>query len=402
MAMKKSAAAGRAPRKLSSKKPAPRRASASRGIVMLVGTRKGAFVMRSDTSRRIWKLEGPHHFGCVVTHVVADPREPKVWLAAVKTGHLGPTVFRTSDAGKTWKEAKNPPAFPKAPEGEQGRAVDTVFWLTPGGADEPGVWWAGTNPHGLFRSEDGGETWTEVTALSAYLASLDHSKEAFMPTPGGAITHSILVDPRDSAHLYVSMSVGGTFESRDRGATWKPMNKGVAIDYMPGQEFEYGQDPHCVVASPVNPDRLYQQNHCGIYRIDRPSNEWIRIGKNMPKAIGDIGFVIVTHPRDADRVWVIPMDGTTVWPRTSIGGKPAVFGSDNAGRSWKRLDRGLPRANAWHTVYRQGFACDTAKPLGLYFGTSSGQLWASRDEGGSWTKICEDLPAILSVEIAAP
>jgi hypothetical protein len=159
-------------------------------------------------------------------------------------------------------------------------------------------------------------------------------------------------------------------------------------------------DPHCIRMCPSNPDRLYQQNHCGIYRIDRPSNTWQRIGRAMPKRVGDIGFTMVVHPRDDDTAWVLPMDGQTVWPRTSPDGKPAVYVTRNGGRRWQRQDKGLPEAQAWWTVKRQAMCADARDPLGLYFGTTSGELWASRDEGGSWSCIARHLPEIYAVEAA--
>jgi photosystem II stability/assembly factor-like uncharacterized protein len=157
-------------------------------------------------------------------------------------------------------------------------------------------------------------------------------------------------------------------------------------------------DPHCIRLCPSNPDRLYQQNHCGIYRIDRPSNTWVRIGAKMPKKVGDIGFNMAVHPRDADAAWVLPMDGQTVWPRTSPDGRPAVYGTRNGGKTWQRLDAGLPREQAWWTVKRQAMSVDAGAPVGLYFGTTSGELWASRDEGSKWTCIARGLPEIYAVE----
>jgi hypothetical protein len=159
-------------------------------------------------------------------------------------------------------------------------------------------------------------------------------------------------------------------------------------------------DPHCVRMSPSNPDRLYQQNHCGIYRLDRPSKTWTRIGRAMPKAIGDVGFPIVLHPRNDDVAWVLPMDGQTVWPRTSIGGRPSVYGTADGGKSWKRLAKGMPKAQAWWTVKRQAMTADGHDPVGLYFGTTSGEIWASRDEGAKWDCMARHLPEIYAVETA--
>ena len=166
---------------------------------------------------------------------------------------------------------------------------------------------------------------------------------------------------------------------------------------MPNPNPEFGQDTHCLQMHPLAPDRLYQQSHCGIYRLDRPGDEWVRIGRNMPEEIGDIGFPIVLHPRDPERAWVFPMDGTTVWPRTSPGGRPAVYLTRDAGESWERQDRGLPRAQGWMTVKRQGFTADDRDPLGLYFGTTCGELWASVDEGRRWRQLAAHLPEIYSV-----
>ena len=191
--------------------------------------------------------------------------------------------------------------------------------------------------------------------------------------PDGAVMHSILIDPRDPAHMYMGMSLGGFFETTDRGNSWKPLNTGCAADFIPGPEPEFGQDPHCVRMHPLEPDLLYMQNHCGIYRMNRTEGRWVRIGKNMPKNIGDIGFPMVLHPRSAETAWVFPMDGTSVWPRTSPDGKPSVYRTTNGGKIWKRFDSGMPEKQAWWTVKRQAMTADNNDPLGLYFGTTSGE-----------------------------
>ena len=188
------------------------------------------------------------------------------------------------------------------------------------------------------------------------------------------------------------------FESLDKGASWKPLNKGSTVDFLPDPNPEYGHDPHCLRLHPVSPDVLYQQNHCGIYRMERGKGVWERIGRNMPKKVGDIGFPIVLHPRDPSTVWVFPMDGTTVWPRTSPGGKPAAYVTRNSGKTWRRLDVGLPESQGWFTVKRQAMTGDLSDPVGLYFGTTSGEVWASRDEGAKWVCIARHLPQIHAVE----
>jgi photosystem II stability/assembly factor-like uncharacterized protein len=196
------------------------------------------------------------------------------------------------------------------------------------------------------------------------------------------------------------MSSGGVHESNDRGRSWSPIVRGLeVVEGFDPNNLAF-HDPHCVRMCPSEPSRLYQQNHCGIYRRDG-SSDWVRIGKNMPKQVGDIGFPMVVHPRDADTAWVLPMDGQTVWPRTSPGGKPSVYVTRNGGKRWQRLDAGLPGSQAWWTVKRQAMTSDVQNPVGLYFGTTSGELWMSRDEGKRWACIARNLPEIYAVEAAA-
>ncbi len=379
-------------------KPTPR---PSRRIVVLVATRKGAWLFHGDTKRKTWRVDGPHFLGQIINHLVLDPRDGRTLLAAAKTGHLGPTIFRSTDLGRSWKEAAKPPAFAKAPESEKGRVVNHTFWLTPCHATEPKAWYAGTSPQGLFRSDDGGDTWEPFSIVNddpQFRSWMGSEQDG---TPDGPKLHSIIVDPRDPAHLYLAMSGGGVHESFDRGRSFTPLVKGLeVVEGFDATNIAF-HDPHCVQMCPSNPDRLYQQNHCGIYRLDRPSKEWTRIGKRMPKKnVGDIGFPMVVHPRDADTAWVFPMDGTTVWPRTSPEGKPAAYVTKNGGKTWQRLDAGLPRNQAWWTVKRQAMTADAQDPVGLYLGTTSGELWMSPDEGRRWTCIARHLPEIYAVEAA--
>ncbi len=370
------------------------------GVAVLVATRKGAWLYHGDAARRTWRVSGPHFLGHIVNHLVLDPRDGRTLLAAAKTGHLGPTVFRSTDFGRNWKEAAQPPAFNKTQNGEPGRAVDHTFCLQPGLAGEHGVWYAGTSPQGLFRSEDGGVTWQEFSTINddpqirKWMGSVQDG------TPDGPKLHSIIIDPRDAKHLYFGMSGGGVHESTDGGKTWTRLLNGLEVVEGMDPSQPTFHDPHCMRICPSNPDRLYQQNHCGIYRIDRPSDTWVRIGKKMPKRTGDIGFPMVVHPRDTDTAWVFPMDGTSVWPRTSPEGKPAVYATRNGGNTWKRLDSGLPLQQGWWTVKRQAMTADVRDPVGLYFGTTSGELWASRDEGHQWNCIAQHLPEIYAVEAA--
>lgn len=385
-----------------------------RGAVkLLIGTRKGAFRLDGDRERKSWKLRGPWHLGQIVNHFVLDPRDGRTMLMAARPGHLGPSVFRSEDAGKTWVEARRPPAFPSAKAtgresktaksgGAAARSVKHVFWLQPGHADEPGVWYAGTSPPALFRSTDGGDTWKSVKGLNDHPLIDTWCPPGEMGPPDGSTLHSINVDPRDKRRLLIGISAAGVFESTDHGRDWRPLNRGCEMDYFPG-DHEYGHDPHCMALHPLDPDRLWQQNHCGIYRMDRgPDQEdrWVRVGRKMPKQVGDIGFPIVLHPRDPDTVWVFPMDGSSVWPRVSPGGKPAAYVTRDAGKTWKRQDAGFPKEQGWFTVKRQCMAQDSRESIGLYLGTTSGEVWASTNGGGRWKCIARHLPHIYSVEVA--
>ncbi len=372
------------------------RPQVTKRIRLLIATRKGLWTLTSDIARNAWTIAGPLFHGHIVHHAVADSRDPTKLLVAARTGHLGPTVFRSTDGGRTWKEATKPPAFAQG----SGRVVDHTFWLTPGHASEQGSWYAGTSPQGLFRSNDNGATWEGIEGFNSHPRRKAWCGGDEQGPPDGATLHSILVDPRDPKHLYIAMSAGGVFESIDSGADWKPLNKGLRADFLPDPNAEYGHDPHCMRFAGANPDRLYQQNHCGIYRIDRPGDQWIDIGVSMPKSVGYVGFPIVVHPRDPDTVWVFPMDGTTVWPRTSPGGRPAMYRSRDGGRSWKRLDQGLPKSQAWWTVKRQAMTADAREPAGIYFGTTSGEVWGSRDEGRTFRCLARHLPHIYAVECA--
>jgi hypothetical protein len=384
----------------------PRRKPATRALTILVGTRKGAWFLHGDSARRKWRVAGPQFLGHIINHLVMDPRDGRTVLAAESTGHLGPTIRRSTDRGRTWAEAKRPPAFPKVEgggldaNGLPARTVKHTFWLTPGHASEPGTWFAGTSPQAIFRSDDGGDTWRLLPGLHDNPRYREWMGAEQDGTPDGPKLHSILIDPRDPRHMYMGMSGGGVHESRDGGHSWQPLIAGLDVVEGFDPAMVACHDPHCVRLCPSNPDRLYQQNHCGIYRLDRPGTQWVRIGAKMPKSVGDIGFPIVVHPRDDRVAWVLPMDGQLVWPRTAPGGKPAVYVTRNAGRSWQRQDGGFPRAQAWWTVKRQAMTSDTQPAVGLYFGTTSGELWLSRDEGRAWTCIARHLPEIYSVEVA--
>jgi hypothetical protein len=377
---------------------APLPASASQ-VQLWVATRKGAWTLRAGADRQAWRLEGPHFLGHTLHHIVQDPRDPLHVLAAARTGHLGPTIFRSRDGGRTWAEATRPPAFGKARRGLKARVVDHTFFLTPGHSSESGTWWAGTAPQGLFFSDDGGDTWTSLPSVNdsaVFRPWMGSEKDG---TPDGPKLHSILVDPRDPAHLMFGMSGGGVHESFDRGLSWRTRIEGLDVVAGFPTDSPMFHDPHCIVRCPSDPTRLYQQNHCGIYRLDEDQPTWVRIGRKMPKSVGDSGFPIVAHPRNADVAWVFPMDGRDVWPRTAIAGKPAAYITRNAGRTWQRQDVGLPTEQAWWTIKRQAMVADACEAVGLYVGTSSGEIWMSPDEGANWQCIARHLPEVYALSV---
>ncbi|MGE5262705.1 MAG: WD40/YVTN/BNR-like repeat-containing protein [Acidobacteriota bacterium] len=370
---------------------------ASGPVALLIGTRKGAFILRGDKTRHNWKMTNRMFIGATIHHMVMDPRDGGTILMTAVTGHLGPTVYRSTDQGKTWKEATKPPAFPQAASGEKGLVLDHNFWLSPGHPSEPDVWYLGSSPSSLFRSEDGGSTWEGVKGFN------DHPKRTTWvgggDPPDGATLHSILIDPRDLNHMYIGLSAGGVFESIDKGADWKPLNQGLVSQFLESPTAEYGHDPHLFRLHPLQPDRLYQQNHEGIYRMDRDEGKWVRIGTNLPEQLNDHGFPIVLHPRDPETVWVFPVEG---FPQGRVPheGKPAVYETNNGGKTWKRKSKGMPKSDGWFTVKRQGMTADTHDPVGVYFGTTGGEVWASLDEGASWSRLATSLPEIYSVEAA--
>jgi hypothetical protein len=305
---------------------------------LLIGTPKGAFFISGDRARRKWTVSRPQFLGHIVHHLVLAPRNRKTMLASARTGHLGPNVFRSTDRGRSWKEAEHPPAFPKAGRGKSVRTLNHVFWLTPGQADDSGIWYAGSSPPGTVPVRRRG---SKLAGRSRVQRASETFRLGGWRSGRNTGRAENAFDPDRSAGFqpHTGMSSGGVFESTNGGADWKPLNAGCAADFIPTPDPEYGHDPHNLQLHPLQPGRLCQQNHCGIYRMDRSEGRWKRIGERMPKSIGDIGFPILLDPRDPEWVWVFPMDGTSVWPRTNPGGRPALYRTANGGKTWKRLDK---------------------------------------------------------------
>lgn len=354
-------------------------------VKLLVGTRKGLFVVRSDGSRERWSIDGPSIAGYEIYHAILDPRDGRSGWAAVRHEVWGTHIHHTTDGGESWQPLASRPAFP--PELE--REVKAVWHVAAGGPDRPGRVWAGVEPAGLFLSDDSGESWRWIESLERH-----PTREAWQPAKGGLALHSIQGDPKHPNRLYVALSAGGCYRSEDAGESWTAVNHGVRADFLPDPEPVAGQCVHSLRSHPAVPGRLYQQNHCGTYRSDDAGDHWTEITHGLPS---EFGYVVGLDPRDPDRAWVIPEESSHM--RTTCDARLRVYETGDAGRSWKATVEGLPQRHAYVTVLREALATDGLDPCGVYFGTATGHLYASPD-GARWSLVASHLPKILSVTAA--
>lgn len=355
-------------------------------VYVLLGTRKGAFILHSDSRRRAWKMKGPFFESSPVFHMAFDKRDGKTIYAAVNSGHFGPTVQSSIDMGKTWQNATTPPRFAEGSETK----VENVWHVEPGLADEPGVVYAGTAPAALFRSDDRGDNWQLNENLNNH-----PTRPQWQPGAGGLCLHSIVLDPSHKKRMYVGISAVGVFKSEDAGQTWGVKNRNVRADYAPEKYPEFGQCVHKLVMDPKKPNNLYQQNHCGVYRSEDGAESWVEISAGLPSGFG---FPLAVHPHDSERFYVVPEQGDFF--RVVANKEFAVYETGNAGRSWKKRVKGLPSQNAYVGCYREGMATDQLDPAGVYVGTRMGHLFHSADEGKTWRLMAQWLPPIYSVSTA--
>ncbi|TMK80438.1 MAG: exo-alpha-sialidase [Actinobacteria bacterium] len=349
-------------------------------LAILVGTRKGLFVIRGDEGRRKWTVEEPVLPGWDVFHAIAHDGTAYV---AANNFVYGATVQRSTDFGKTWERGEGL----GLPE-ESGLTLEKAWHVEPGSDD---TLWLGAAPGVLFRSEDKGESWETVQSL------LDEpTRERWQPGAGGMCTHSIQIDPENEQTMYVGISAAGVFRSEDGGDSWTPANKGTAADFMPDDPFpEVGQCVHKLLVHPAKPERLWQQNHCGVYRSDDRGENWDRLeGNGLPNGFG---FPLALHPRDPDVALVVPEDGAE--NRVTSDGRLGVYKTTDGGKSWQLSSKGLPEP-AWGAVMREGMSYDRLDPSGVYLGTQSGSVFVSPNEGEEWIEAASQLPPILSVEVA--
>jgi len=358
--------------------------------ILLVGTRKGCFILESNGDkgsgdRRDWNVRGPYCEGWPIYHAVYDDGSGTIYAAAASEWH-GSGVWRSSDLGETWELSSEGLGYG---EGEDAPKLSKVSGLTAA----HGRLFAGAETPGIFESRDGGKTFSLFTTLDGQPGREGWNDPANQP-PGHLGVPAILPHPSNAAHYRAVVQGVGIFETTDDGATWTPRNKGLRADW-PLEDPSVGYCVHKLVMSPVDDQRLYQQNHVGMHRSDDGGQSWTEITDGLPT---EFGFAAATHPHDRDTFYVIPLDPGH--GRTMPDGKAAVWRTRDAGSSWQRLDQGLPQQDAYLGVLREGMAIDADDQPGLYFGTSTGQVFASADEGDSWSEIASYLPAIASVQVA--
>ncbi|HEX6077467.1 MAG TPA: exo-alpha-sialidase [Micromonosporaceae bacterium] len=356
--------------------------------VFAIGTRKGLFLARS-TDRLHWDLSGPHLAMNEVYAVGIDTRHsPPRLLVGASSSHFGPSVSTSDDLGESWQEPDTAPiAFPE----DTGASLARVWQLAPGRVDTPGELYAGTEPSALFRSTDGGKSFELVRGL------WDHPhREQWEPGGGGQAIHTVLPHPTDPRRIVVAMSTGGVYRTEDGGETWQPSNIGIAAHFMPDNQYpEYGQCVHKVAWHPDAPDLFFAQNHHGVYRSEDGGRNWQSIADGLPT---DFGFAMVAHPRRPGVIYTFPIEADA--RRFPPDLRARVYRSEDAGRTWTGFDKGLPTAPFYSAVMRDAMCCDNADPAGVYFGTRSGEVYASADEGETWQQVAAHLPDVLSVRAA--
>ena len=390
-------------------------------VRVLVGTRKGAFVLTSDGQRRRWEVEGPHFAGWELYHVKGSPVDPDRLYASQTSGWFGQIIQRSDDGGRTWHQPGTPPGEPTStPDGmakgesnkfvydssaETGKPLTThqhydgtqrpwefkrVWHLEPSLTDAETVY-AGVEDAALFRSSDGGRSWSELPGLRGH-----GTGPQWQPGAGGMCLHTIILDPSDPQRIYTAISAAGTFRSDDGGETWKPINRGLHSQYIPENTAEVGHCVHHVAMHPKRPGVLFMQKHWDVMRSDDAGDSWREVSGNLPT---DFGFVIDVHAHEPETIYVVPIKSDS--EHFPPDGKLRVYRSRSGGNEWEALTQGLPQKDCYVNVLRDAMSVDSLDPCGVYFGTTGGQVYASADGGDTWSPIVRDLPPVLSVEVQA-
>ncbi len=387
-------------------------------VRVLVGTRKGAFLLTADGKREKWNVSGPHFAGWEIYHLKGSPVDPNRIYCSQSSGWFGQIIQRSDDGGKTWHQPGTPPGEAKEPAGppkavsnkfvydasaESGKPLTTHQWydgtqhpwefkrvwhLEPSLKD-PDTVYAGVEDAAIFRSTDGGQNWKELPGLRGH-----GTGPQWQPGAGGMCLHTIILDPSDPQRMFIAISAAGAFRTDDGGKTWKPINRGLKSPYIPDPNAEIGHCVHHVAMHPKRPGVLFMQKHWDVMRSDNAGDSWTEVSGNLPT---DFGFVIDVHAHEPETIYVVPIksDGEHFVP----DGKLRVFRSRTGGNEWEPLTKGLPQKDCYVNVLRDAMAVDSLDKCGVYFGTSGGQVYASADAGDSWNPIVRDLPAVLSVEV---
>ena len=381
-------------------------------IRVLVGTKKGAFILTSDGKRKNWKVSGPHFAGWEIYHLKGSPANPNRIYASQSSGWFGQIIQRSDDGGQTWntpgsspEELKGPGGFP---QGESNKFVydgdagthkwydgtqhpwefKRIWHLEPSLTD-PNTAYAGAEDAAIFKTTDGGRTWKELPGLRKAKGQL------WQPGAGGMAVHTILLDPKDAKRIYVAISAAGAFRTDDGGATWKPINRGLKSQFeLPDPDAEVGHCVHRITLHPSRPDTLFMQKHWDVMRTDDAGAKWTEVSGNLPS---DFGFPIDVHAHEPETIFVVPIKSDS--EHFPPDGKLRVYRSKSGGNEWQPLTRGLPQQDCYVNVLRDAMAVDSLDSCGVYFGTTGGQVYASADGGDSWNAAVRDLPAVLSVEV---
>ncbi|MGE0592187.1 MAG: WD40/YVTN/BNR-like repeat-containing protein [Vicinamibacterales bacterium] len=364
-------------------------------IRVLVGTRKGAFVLTSDGARKTWQVDGPHFGGWEIYHVKGSPVDPNRVYASQSSGWFGQLIQRSNDGGRSWEPVGNAFAY----EGETGThqwydgtphpwEFKRVWHLEPS-LTQADVVYAGAEDAAIFRSGDGGASWRELPGLRSH-----DSGSRWQPGAGGMCLHTILQDPADPTRLFVAISAAGAFRTDDGGSTWKPINRGLRSQYIPEPTAEVGHCVHRIALNAARPDVLFMQKHWDVMRSDDAGDSWTEVSGNLPT---DFGFVVDVHAHEPETVYVIPIKSDS--EHYPPDGKLRVYRSRTGGHEWEALTEGLPQRDCYVNVLRSAMAVDTLDTCGIYFGTTGGQVYGSPDGGNTWSAIVRDLPAVLSVEV---
>jgi photosystem II stability/assembly factor-like uncharacterized protein len=364
-------------------------------VRVLVGTKKGAFVLSSDAKRKSWKVDGPHFAGWEIYHLKGSPADPNRLYASQSSGWFGQVLQRSNDGGKSWEAAGNDFTYEGTPgphvwyDGSPHPYEFKRVWHLEPSLSDPETVYAGVEDAALFKSTDGAKTWSELPGLRTH-----ETASSWAPGAGGLCLHTIVIDPTNTDKMFIAISSAGVFRTDDAGKTWQPANRGLRSNTIPDQDAEVGHCVHRIAMHPSRPNTLFMQKHWDVMRTDDGADSWQDIGGNLPT---DFGFVVDVHAHEPNTVYVIPI--TSDSHHFVPDGKLRVYRSRSGGNEWEALTNGLPQKDCYVNVLRDAMAIDSIDPCGVYFGTSGGQVYASADAGDSWAPIVRDLPQVLSVEV---